>query len=205
MDLTSTAGILFACYALGCVTPAYYAVKWLAGRDIRESGTGNVGATNAGRILGKKAYVAIALLDILKGWAGPTLAAALGLSGWWLAAAGAAVTAGHLWPAQLRFRGGKGMATAYGVLIYFSPWAALCMWAVFLPGRSLLRSTTLGAVMAFIAAPLLMLVFYAGPVALGTAALLAVVVTLSHRTNIAESLQRRRESSAALHSQSPTA
>lgn len=192
MGIPAAIASIFACYALGCVTPSYYAVKWLAGRDLRESGSGNVGATNAGRILGKKAYAALAILDILKGWAAPALAAAAGLTGWWLAAAGLAVTAGHLWPAQLGFRGGKGMATAYGVLIFFSPWTALAMWGVFLPGRGLLRSTTLGALLAFASAPLLMLAFHSGTVAVASGAVLAFTVILSHRANIRESLVRLR-------------
>lgn len=192
MGLPAAVAILFACYALGCVVPSYYAVKWKTGRDLRRSGSGTTGATNAGRLLGKKAYVLLALLDMGKGALAMALAAWSGLSGWWLAGAGLAVTAGHLWPAQLKFHGGKGVAVSYGVILFVSPVVAALMWAVFGCGRLAMRSTTLGMVQAFMGAPLLALALGAGEVVTLLFIILGVTVTLTHRQNVRDALQRRR-------------
>lgn len=198
MGLPATIATLLACYALGCVSPAYYAVKWRTGRDLRRTGTGNVGAANAGRILGKTGYVIIAVLDIFKGWAAMYWAAHQGLSSWWLAAVGAAVVAGHLWPAQLAFRGGKGVATAYGVIIFSAPWPALVMWGVFGASCGVLRSKTLGSMVTMLTAPLLAMAWQSSTETCCLLAVLAVTVILSHRQNIRETLERRRERAAIL-------
>jgi len=194
----SSIAIVFACYAFGCAAISYYVVKWRTGQDLRESGSGTVGSTNAGRILGTKFYIALALLDVFKGWAALAFAAWCGLSGWWLCAAGLAVVAGHLWPVQLGFRGGKGMATSLGVILYTAPWAGLAMWGVFAAGKLLLRSSTLGAVAAFFAAPFLMLAWQPAVEPLVMVVVLSAAVILSHRRNVRDALQRRRDRSASL-------
>ena len=198
MPTLSSIAIVLACYALGCAAISYYVVRWRTGQDLRESGTGTVGSTNAGRILGKKAYIALTLLDMAKGWGALAFAAWWGLTGWWLCAAGVAVVAGHLWPVQLGFRGGKGMSTSYGAIFYTAPLAALIMWAVFAAGKLLLRSSTLGAVTAFFAAPLLILPWQPEPAPLVMVGVLSAAVIMCHRPNIREALQRRRARAASL-------
>ena len=198
MPALSSIAIVFACYALGCAAISYYVVKWRTGQDLRESGSGTVGSTNAGRILGKQAYIALTLLDIAKGWAALAFAAWCGLTGWWLCAAGIAVVAGHLWPVQLGFRGGKGMSASYGAIVYTAPLAALTMWAVFAAGKVLLRSSTLAAVAAFFAAPLLMLPWQPDAAQLVMVAVLSAAVIVCHRPNIREALERRRARAASL-------
>ena len=192
MTALPSIAIVLACYALGCAAIPYYVVKWRTGQDLRETGSGNVGSTNAGRILGKKSYVFLTLLDIAKGWAALAGAAWSGLTGWWLCAAGMAVVAGHLWPAQLGFRGGKGMSTSYGAILYTAPWAGLAMWGVLAAGKLLLHSSTLGAMAAFFAAPLLLLIWQPDVEPLVMVALLSAAVILCHRRNIRDALQRRR-------------
>jgi glycerol-3-phosphate acyltransferase PlsY len=110
-----------------------------------------------------------------------------------MAGAGLAVVAGHLWPIQLRFRGGKGLAASYGVLICASPGTALLMLAVFILTWLAVRSATLAAVQAFLGGPLLALAIGAGPQACALFFVLAAVVSISHRRNIRDALQRRRE------------
>ena len=205
MGLPAAIAVVIACYALGCVVPSWYAVKWKTGRDLRESGSGTVGSTNAGRILGKKAYIILALLDIFKGWAAPAIAARCGLTGWWLAAAGLAVVAGHLWPLQLRFHGGKGLSPAYGVVLFLSPWTALLMWAVFGAGWLALRSSTLGMVQAILSAPLLALATGASLETCSLFFILAAVISLTHRRNIREALLRRRGERATPSTESSAA
>jgi len=193
MSPLSASAILLACYALGCLLPSYYAVKWQTGGDLRETGTGNPGATNAGRVLGRRAYFALAALDIGKGWLAMQIALAGGLTYIWLAAAGLAVVAGHLWPAQLGFRGGKGMATAYGVILFVSPLTALLMWLVFGLGWLVLRSAALSSVQAFLSAPLLAFFLREGRVQMALFVILAVTVAVTHRRNLRDALRRRRQ------------
>jgi acyl phosphate:glycerol-3-phosphate acyltransferase len=192
MEAVRALSLLLLCYAIGGLSPSWLAVKWLGKKDLRTCGSGTLGATNAGRVLGRGAYVVIALLDILKGWAAVWLAARLGLTGWWLAAAGVAVVAGHVWPAVFKFRGGKGMAAAYGVIVFASPLAALLMWPVLGFGWLVLRSTTLAAVQAFWSAPLLVLAARGGMVSFTLAAALAGLIAWTHRANIQTALLKRK-------------
>lgn len=117
-------------YALGTLTAGYYVVRLRSGEDLRRRGSGTVGATNVGRTLGRGAAVVVALLDLLKG------ALAVLLGGWIAGPAGAvaalvAAVAGHIWPVQLGFRGGKGVATAFGGVLVLAPAVAGLALAVF--------------------------------------------------------------------------
>lgn len=113
---------LLLSYLLGCFSSAYYLVRWRTGQDVRQHGSGNAGATNAGRVLGKWAFVVALMGDAGKG------ALAVFLAGWLtggdLWAVGLAVPAvivGHIWPVQMNFRGGEGFATAIGALAVLDP------------------------------------------------------------------------------------
>lgn len=113
-----------AAYLLGAVPTAWLAGRWLKGLDIRDHGSGSVGATNAIRTLGVGPGLAVLAVDVAKGWAAVALAGALlGLSGapggwtaWTLAAAGLAAVVGHARSVFLGFTGGKSAATGLGVL-----------------------------------------------------------------------------------------
>src|SRR5262245_27706617 len=105
------------------------------GIDLRKGGSGNSGATNAARALGKRIGIVVFLCDAAKGLV-PVLLAARFVGpaeggDWAVAAVGAAAFVGHLAPPWLRFRGGKGVATAFGVFLAISPVAALAAGAVF--------------------------------------------------------------------------
>jgi glycerol-3-phosphate acyltransferase PlsY len=121
---------LLLCYAIGCVVTAWYVVKWRTGADLRTLHSGTTGARNAGRVLGRAGFVVVAGLDALRGFLAMTLASAVGLREWWLVAAGVAVLAGHLWPAQLGFRGGKGIAVSVGVLAWLLPLRSPPEWTL---------------------------------------------------------------------------
>jgi acyl phosphate:glycerol-3-phosphate acyltransferase len=106
---------LIACaYSTGCFNAGYYLLRWRDGRDLRELGSGNAGARNAGRVLGRQGFALVFGLDVAKG-AIAVLAARL-----WApevaALCAVAVALGHVAPAQLGWRGGKGVATAIGAL-----------------------------------------------------------------------------------------
>lgn len=184
MGTLQVIAVVLAAYALGCFVAGYYLVRWRTGQDLRLLGSGSLGAKNAGRQLGRGGYLATGLMDIAKGFAAVFLARWAGLSDWALTIVALAVVAGHIWPLQLGFRGGKGVATGYGVVLAAAPWVAGAMWGVFLPITLLLRSSTLGGVAAFVAAPMLAMAFSAGPPVITLCALTGAVVAATHRHNV---------------------
>jgi hypothetical protein len=101
-------------YLLGGVSPGYWLVLMRTGTDVRAQGSGATGATNAARSLGTQGFVMVMLLDTLKGAAAAALTRPAGLSAGWEFAAAAAVVAGHIWPVQLGFRGGRGFSPLLG-------------------------------------------------------------------------------------------
>jgi glycerol-3-phosphate acyltransferase PlsY len=113
--------VILVSYGLGCLNSGYYLVRWRRGQDIRRYGSGNSGARNAGRILGRGGFAITFVGDMLKG------ALAVGLALWFklnevgLVLALLAVVVGHIWPVQLGWRGGKGVATALGAVLVFDP------------------------------------------------------------------------------------
>lgn len=110
---------LVAAYMVGCVNGGYYAVKLKSGGDIRALGSGNAGATNAGRLLGKRGFLLVMLFDAAKMLAALKVAALLFPGDPLLPALTMpAVLLGHIFPAQLRFRGGKGIASLVGAAAY---------------------------------------------------------------------------------------
>ena len=120
--------ILFS-YALGCFVAAYYVALWRRGVDIRHSGSGNAGARNMARIYGPADAVLTFALDAAKG--ALAMAAGLWLTGhdWGGVVALTAAIAGHIWPVQLRFHGGKGAATGLGGILVLDPAVTLALLA----------------------------------------------------------------------------
>lgn len=112
--MTTLLSILLA-YLLGCFATAYYLVRWRTGEDVRLLGSGNAGATNAGRVLGTWGFVAALVGDVGKGALAVWLAGWLsGGNAWAVGLAIPAVIVGHIWPVQMGFRGGEGFAAALG-------------------------------------------------------------------------------------------
>jgi glycerol-3-phosphate acyltransferase PlsY len=115
-------------YLLGGVSPGYWLVRMRTGTDVRTQGSGATGATNAARSLGTQGFVMVMLLDTLKGAAAAALARPAGLSAGWEFAAAAAVVAGHIWPVQLGFRGGRGFSPLLGAWLVLAPLAiGICL------------------------------------------------------------------------------
>lgn len=121
-------------YLAGSCPTGFLAAKILKGRDIREYGSGNIGATNAGRLLGKKWAITIAIFDMLKGGLMVLLASCFTDDANILAFIGVCAVLGHNYPVWLGFKGGKGVATTFGVFGFFNffmPWPAIlggCVW-----------------------------------------------------------------------------
>ena len=108
-------------YCIGCITAGYYLVRWQKGFDVRTHGSGATGATNVGRVSGWKGFVATTIFDVLKGTVVILIAQELQVSEISRDASFLAVIAGHIWPAQLQFRGGKGVNPTIGALFLLNP------------------------------------------------------------------------------------
>lgn len=177
---------MLICYLLGSFTSGYYWVRWRTGQDIRLVGSGNVGAKNVGRLLGPTGFCITLLLDVAKGVVAVALATYSGLGADAVVACTLAVVAGHNWPPQLRFHGGKGVATSIGALLAFDPLGTLVVFVLFLPLWALARSFTLAGLLAFAITPLIL--FLAGFENPSIAALsfLAILMLITHRKNMRE-------------------
>lgn len=178
--------LLLASYLLGAVPTSFLVARAARGIDLREHGSGNLGATNAFRVLGWKAATPIFIFDIFKGW----LPAALfplwdGAAGWaWPLAYGAAAIVGHVFSIYVGFRGGKGVATGAGVFLALTPLAVLAGLVVW---GTLVLTTGYVSVASIAAAAVLPIVVLAvqgaGPV-FYLALALAVFVIYAHRSNV---------------------
>lgn len=177
-------------YAMGCFSTGFFYYKWRTGRDIRDFGSGNAGARNVGRALGPAGFFATFLGDFGKGMAATGLARWLHLDPWVVAGVLVAVVAGHNWPAPLHFRGGKGMATAGGGILFFDGTLTVCSAAAFVAIWLVLRRTTLSGLLACAMAPLLLWIFKPEPALVVGASILALEVLIAHHANIREEMIR---------------
>src|SRR5688572_10890559 len=139
-------------YLIGSIPFGYLIVKLTSGSDIRQTGSGGTGATNVSRRAGKLAGIATLLLDALKGAAAVFVAVQWGewfqpyllIANWIVPGAAVAAIIGHIFPVWLKFRGGKGVATGAGVVLFSAPLALLCAGLVFLAVVLLTRYVSLG-------------------------------------------------------------
>lgn len=145
-------------YLLGGICTGYYLVRFKVGSDIRDSGSGGVGARNVGRVLGKSGFVLTLLGDSLKGVVAVLLARKLHASSSAIALVVVAVIAGHIWPLTLQFRGGRGIATAIGAYLSFDPVIALMLLGITLVIMLLRLGFILSGLAAFLLLPLLTVV-----------------------------------------------
>jgi len=179
-------------YLLGAI-PFGLLYGKLAGIDLRGQGSGNIGATNAARLLGKKIGGLTLVSDMLKGML-PMLLAAWILRDepdhrLWILLTGTAAFLGHCFPVYLKFRGGKGVATALGLHLYLAPLPTLAGIGVFLITVRLSGFVSLGSIIAAASLPLLIWLA-GGPEQLRMAStLIAVVIWLKHHENIARLLK----------------
>lgn len=179
--------VLLGAYLLGGIPFGYLAGRLVAGVDLRQVGSGNLGATNAIRQLGWGWGAAVFGLDLLKGWTAVALAQRFGAgAGSWLpVAAGLAAVLGHSFTPFLGFKGGKGVATSAGVFLRLAPLAtglALLIFAAVMLGS---RIVSLSSLTATTALPLLLLWRQPDePLLHGFAVLLVLFIWIRHRANL---------------------
>ncbi len=183
--------LIIAGYLLGSLSSAIILCRLAGLPDPREQGSGNPGATNVLRFGGKKLAILVLLGDLLKGflpvWAGQVL----GMAPATVALAGVAAFCGHLYPLYFGFRGGKGVATALGVLLGFSWLLGLATMAIWLVMAFAFRFSSLAAITAAVAAPFLGDWLMAAPAYPFAIAFMSLLLLLRHRGNIRNLLQGR--------------
>jgi glycerol-3-phosphate acyltransferase PlsY len=182
--------IPIAAYFLGSIPFGLILAKVFGGRDVRKAGSGNIGATNVARVVGPIAGIVTLLLDAAKGSAAVLLAARLTTeNATWMMVAAFFVLLGHCYPVWLKFKGGKGVATAAGIFLALSPYAMLGALLLFILVVTYWRYVSLGSIAAACAIPLLMYFLWAphhAPphiVAFGSLGI-AVFVVYKHDANI---------------------
>ena len=177
-------------YAVGSVNPAAIFAR-VRGTDLREVGSGNPGATNAGRAFGWRVGVLVALLDMLKGFLPVIAFEAVGLPEAGLVA-GVAAVLGHVTSPFLRGRGGKGVATSLGAILAVQPWWAVIALAVLGATFALTRRVGLASVAAALALVPAALWVHSTTAQVAFAVALAVVVVARHRRNLASAFARAK-------------
>jgi glycerol-3-phosphate acyltransferase PlsY len=184
--------IIILAYLVGSIPFGLILSKVFASTDIRSAGSGNIGATNVMRVLGKKLGVLTLIFDILKGALFVILAEVVTHSEMWASLAGLAAFLGHLYPIYLKFRGGKGVATSVGIFLFLAPYAFLVDMVIFLLMVYQTRYVSLGSIIAAALLPVILLVFSSSYVYVILAVIMGGFIILRHRDNI-QRLRQGRE------------
>lgn len=171
-------------YLLGSVPFGLVLARLVAGIDPRQEGSGNIGATNVARLTGLKLGVLTLLLDVAKG-AVPTMLALNWLDPPRAAVVGLCAFAGHVWPLYLGFNGGKGVATALGVLLAWSQLACLLVVGIFGLAAWAKGYVSLASMLSVASAPVWLLVLDLPSAFVVASVVIALVVVWRHRENIA--------------------
>ncbi|HEX4342199.1 MAG TPA: glycerol-3-phosphate acyltransferase [Verrucomicrobiae bacterium] len=181
-----TLGVILGAYVLGCFATGYYLVRMRTGQDIRELGSCNVGAKNVGRILGKSAFIITALGDVFKGMLAVWATSHFTSGGRMMALAMLLVIIGHVWPAQLRFHGGKGVSTLLGALVVYDYRAFLIFLILFTFAYVILRKTVLPGLFGVVCLSFTDFYFNRDPVTTTFISFAVALVLFTHRKNIVE-------------------
>ena len=175
-------------YLFGSIPSGYLAGKWLADIDLREIGSGSTGATNVLRHVGKKASLIVFIFDVSKGILAVSLANSLNLTDSWIVATGLASISGHIWPVWLKWKGGKAVATALGVMVGISWQVGLSCLGIFLIVLSISRIVSLSSIIAAVSLPILMLLSFKESLFshayLNLTILTMIIVLWRHRSNL---------------------
>lgn len=198
-------GIVILAYLFGSIPTAVWFGQAFYGVDVREYGSGNAGATNTFRVLGKKAGIIVMLVDIFKGWTATNLPHLLDSSivgttdsisfvNFQLAL-GVIAVLGHLFPIFAGFRGGKGVATLFGMVIAIQPMAALCCVTVFLICLMISNYVSLSSISAGFTFPisLALIIKTTVPSVMLYAIAICILILITHQKNI-ERLLKGKES-----------
>ncbi len=176
--------VLIFSYLLGSIPFGLLMGKWWSKVDVREYGSGNIGMTNVLRTAGSIPAFITLLGDGGKGYAAVFLATKVTDNLFLALLAGIAAVVGHNWPVFLRFRGGKGVATAAGVVLAVRPWSALILFLIWLGVLVKFRYISLASIVVAICLPFVLLIFGVSLWEFALALLLSSFTVLRHRSNI---------------------
>jgi len=172
-------------YFVGNFSPSYLLGRFSKDIDIRNYGSGNAGTTNAMRVLGTKSGLIVFLCDVIKGavatWLGMRLTSGNPLGG---AVSGCMAVIGHNWPCLLRFRGGKGIACSFGLILVLFPKIGLLLFLIVVALVLATRYVSLGSISAAILFPVLLAIFREPPEMILVGVLLALLALFRHKENI---------------------
>ena len=175
-------------YLLGSIPSGFLAGQWCKGIDLRTIGSGSTGATNVLRNVGKGPALAVFFVDVAKGAAAVLLARSLNptsaLIDWIQVLAGLAALAGHIWPLWLGFKGGKAVATGFGMFLGLAWPVGLACFGMFMAVFSISRIVSLASVVAAVSLPLLMAAGSDSNANLVVALVAMLLVIWRHRSNI---------------------
>ncbi|MCQ6558049.1 glycerol-3-phosphate 1-O-acyltransferase PlsY [Paenibacillus mendelii] len=181
-------GILIS-YLIGSISFSILIAKWVKGIDIRNHGSGNAGATNTLRILGKGPAIAVFLLDIAKGVAAVMIGSLLASDDWTPVLCGLAAIAGHNWPIWFGFKGGKGIATTVGVIMSLALVPALIAGVIAIISIVITRFVSLGSLIFAALTPVFIWLMDKSMPLLWASLIICLFAFLRHRSNIVKLLQ----------------
>lgn len=197
--------LLLGAYLIGSIPTAVWIGRYFYKIDVREYGSGNAGATNTFRVLGKKAGIPVLLIDVLKGFSAVCLACFspyISGSNQFInleLVLGIASLVGHIFPLFASFRGGKGIATLLGIILAVHPYAAFISIAIFIAVLLISSYVSLSSMVSAVAFPIVVIFIFKTtvPSLIIFSILIAIMVLITHQKNI-ERLLRREESKAKL-------
>jgi len=187
--------ILLLSFLLGAIPNAYLIAKIFYRIDIRNCGSGNPGATNVWRSVGKIPGTLTFLFDVLKGFIPVFIARKIfpEPSLTYPMMAGFCAVAGHIWTPFLRFKGGKGVATGFGVFLGLIPIATFFALIVFIITLALTKYVALGSIAASISLPLFLYFLKRSPILIYTSIILAIIIIWRHKSNIKKILNKTED------------
>ena len=180
----SWAGLVIAAYLIGSIPMGLIFGKLFWKKDLRQYGSHNIGATNAWRILGRKAGLLVFIFDFLKGQLGVLLGACMFASPGAMVVGGLFAMLGHMFPIFIGFKGGKGVATALGVIAALMPKVTAIVFIVWLVLTLITRYVSVASIVAAVLTPILAAAFREPIIYFLFALVAAVVIVFRHRENI---------------------
>lgn len=191
--------LIFCSYLLGSIPTSIWYGKIFHHIDVRNFGSGNAGATNTARVLGRKAGIIVFIFDVLKGWLAVNLIFLLNKTAYsadqliyFKMAFGVTAFLGHVFPLYAGFKGGKGVACLLGVVLAIHPWASLSAFGIFIITLLITRYVSVSSMTAALSFPLLLIVVFGANniILIIFSIILLIGVIITHRKNISRLLNK---------------
>ncbi|WDT75851.1 MAG: glycerol-3-phosphate 1-O-acyltransferase PlsY [Candidatus Manganitrophus sp.] len=186
-------GSVIIAYLVGSIPAGLLVSKFSGGIDPRQAGSKNIGATNVMRVAGKKAAALTLIGDLLKGLLPVAAARLFNLTEEGLLLVGLSAILGHIFPVYLKFKGGKGVATSFGVFLGIAPLIALIALLIWIAGISFSKYSSVGALSAFAALPFLAVLLKPEMKFVLFSTIISILVYIRHKENIQRLIAGREE------------